>query len=168
MLNRRQFFRAAAPIAVAVSLAGCSSSFQQGVTSFADKLYTDVNIVAAFLENLVKQVVAKTITAAQATQAFLAKGQPYVIASLKIFVSLAKLAAQVGAANPSLGKNASFQTALGQATTLANNPIVQASVATNAMPSDPLTIVNGIIDIGAQLYSISKGAASPTAAAATA
>lgn len=167
-MNRRSFLTAAAPLAVAVSLGGCSTSFQNGVTGFADKLYNDVMTVATFLENLVKQVVAKTITAAQATQAFLVKGQPYVIAAEKIFVSLVKLAGQVSAANPSLGKNASFQTALGQATTLANNPIVQASVATNAMPSDPLTIVNGIIDIGAQLYSISKGAASPTAAAATA
>lgn len=163
-MNRRHFlFAAAAPLA----LGACTStSFQAGFNGFASELYTDVNVVAAYLESLIKQVVAKTMTVASAAQALLAAGEPYVVPSLKLFVSMVKLAGQVVSANAKLSGNAKVQSVLGQATTLANNPIVQSAVATNSMPSDPLTIVTGLIDIGAQIYALTG--ASPTAAAANA
>lgn len=164
MISRRLFLSAGAPLA----LGACAStgSLQSTVKGFADKLYTDVNVVAAYLEAIIKQVVAKTMTVASAAQALLAQGEPYVVPALKIFVSLVKLAGQVAAANGNLAGNAKVQSVLGQATTLANNPIVQSAVATNTMPSDPLTIVTGLIDLGSQIYALTG--ASPTAAAQSA
>ncbi len=97
-MNRRQFFRAAAPAALAVSLAGCSQSFQQGVTSFAQSAFTQVNTAAKALEAAIA-VVWKSVSAGVAIakadmDAAVAIIQPYVVPCCQLVVTFDSLVNQ--------------------------------------------------------------------------
>jgi hypothetical protein len=170
MISRRKLLLAAAP--AALTLAGCSaqqeSNFRNGLTNFAAQAYQDINVVAAFLESLIRQVAAGAITAAKAAASFAAKGAPYIVPGIQIFVSVVRLAGQVAAADPAIGQSKQFTAIYGQANVLAANPVIQAAAANGKLPSDPVTVLTGIIDLSAQILALTNGKASPTAAASAA
>jgi hypothetical protein len=167
MISRRKLLLAAAP--AALTLAGCSAqqeaNFRSGLTNFAAKAYQDINVVAAFLESLIRQVAAGAITAAKAAAAFAAKGAPYIVPGVQIFVSLVRLAGQVAAVDPAINGNKTFVAVYGQATILAANPVIQSTAANGTLPSDPVTVLTGVIDLSAQILALTNGKATPTAAA---
>jgi len=164
MISRRLLLLSAAPLA----LAGCSADLQSKLASFAAKAYTNINVVAAFLESLVRQVVAGTVTAAKAAASFAAKGAPYIVPGCQLFVSCVRLAGQVAAVDPAVGGNKQFVAVYGQANILAGNPVIQAAAANGTVPTDPITVLTGIIDLSAQILTLTSGKVTPTAAAAAA
>ncbi len=164
MISRRALI-AVAPL---VAVGGCSAQQKALLSKFAATAYADVNVVAAFLENLAQKVAAGALTAANAATQFAAQGAPYIVPGCQLFVSLVKLAGQLAAADPTLAKNATFTTTLGQATTLANNSVIQAAAANGTVPSDPVTVLTGVIQLVAQIMTLTSGRATPTAAASAA
>jgi hypothetical protein len=164
MISRRLLLLSAAPLA----LGGCSANLQGKFASFAAKAYTDINVVAAFLESLIRKVIAGAITAASAAATFAAKGAPYIVPGCQIFEALVKLAGQLAGANASIGSNKDFVAIYGQATLLANNAEIQAAASSGVVPSDPVTVLTGVIQLASQIMTLTSGNASPTAAAAMA
>lgn len=164
MVSRRAFLTAAAPAAlapIAMTLSGCSQSFKDHVAAFAGAAYRDINVVAAYLDQLVRQVIAKAMTAADAAAAFVAAGADYIVPGLRLFVSIVKLAGQAAAVSPALASDKAFQGVLAQAQTLSGNPAVQSAVTSGTVPTDPLTLLTGVVDLAAQILTATKGDVTP-------
>ena len=163
MLSRRKLLLGVAPLA----LAGCSAgSLQSGISKFAQAAYTDINVVAAYLESLAAKVASGALTAANAAAQFVVQAKPYIVPACQLFVSLVKLTGQLAAADPAIGNNKQFVAVYGQANVLASNTVIQAAASSGVVPSDPVTVLTGVIQLTAQIMTLTNGKASPIAAAA--
>jgi hypothetical protein len=149
-MNRRKLL-----LGIAVApLAGCNAA----MNSFANRAFNTLVVVAKKLEYAIK-LAAKDMSAAVAYVA----GD--VVPVCRLFVAITKLAGQVAAVNPKLQQNTGFMAVMGQASVLASNDVVQAAAQNGVAPTDPVTVLTGIIQLSAQIYDLTHGAATPTKAA---
>ena len=163
-LSRRRLLFAAAP--AALSLGGCAR-----FNSIVSTVYTDLNKVAAQVESVAAQFLAAGKTWAPAVESTLVAAgglaKDEFVPCCQVLVTLNSLAQQLVQAGVLKSSNPSVALGLQAAASLAGNPIIQAAAQTGAIPANPLTVIEGAIELVVTVMTATNAMVTPTKAVVT-